>query len=283
MTHVTRQLGRFELTIVSGGTLRIDGGSMFGIIPKAMWERECPADDHNRILLDTNCLLVRTPDSLGLIDTGYGNKAPEKIRRRSDLAPDHTLLRNLNTLGIAAADIEWVILTHLHFDHAGGSTLRDDDGTLRPTFPRAAHFVQSAEYEDAAVMSPDLAGAYSPEDFLPLDDAKLLQQIADEHEIVPGVTTRLTPGHTRGHQSVLLSSEGESAIYLGDLAPMLAHLRVLWSMAYDQFPITMRQVKRDVFRDIADHDRTAILCHDPTVRMTRLRLDARGDAEAVDA
>src|SRR5258705_3603135 len=138
-------IGDIEVSFVSGGRLRIDGGNMFGVVPRILWERESPPDDQHRISLATNCIVVRTPDSLGLIDTGYGSKAPAKFRQRHALEESAPLLKNLAAIGIRPNDVDWLILTHLHFDHIGGATYRDADGQLRPTFPRARHFIQRAE------------------------------------------------------------------------------------------------------------------------------------------
>ena len=125
-------IGDIRLTFVSGGQLWIDGGNMFGVIPRLMWEKASPPDSQHRIRLDTNCVLVRTPNSLGLIDTGYGGKAPPKLRQRHALEEGEPLARNLAAVGVTPDDIDWVILTHLHFDHAGGATWRDEEGRLRP-------------------------------------------------------------------------------------------------------------------------------------------------------
>src|SRR3954447_5829207 len=130
-------IGDIELSFVSGGRLRIDGGNMFGVVPRLMWERESPPDELHRISLATNCVVVRTPDSLGLVDTGYGSKASPKFRQRHALEDGAPLVKNLAAIGIRPEDFDWVILTHLHFDHAGGATCRNDDGQLKPTFPRA--------------------------------------------------------------------------------------------------------------------------------------------------
>ena len=138
-------IGDMRLTFVSGGRLRIDGGNMFGVVPRVLWERESPPDDQHRIRLDTNCVLVQTADSLGMIDTGYGGNRTTKFRERYALENDAPLERNLAAVGVAPDEIDWVVLTHLHFDHAGGVTHRDADGRLRPVFPRARHVVQRTE------------------------------------------------------------------------------------------------------------------------------------------
>jgi glyoxylase-like metal-dependent hydrolase (beta-lactamase superfamily II) len=237
-----------------------------------MWAQKSPPDEHNRILLETNCVLVRTPKSLGLIDTGYGGKVLAKHRSRYALDEGIPLATNLAAVGASPEDIEWVILTHLHFDHAGGATLRDAEGRLRPMFPRARHIVQGNEWEDALSGRPELAGAYYPHDFAPLEQAGLIDLIDGDVEIVPGVTTQLTAGHTRGHQIVRLESGYESAVYLADLCPTTAHLPTFWSMAYDQFPLDVRRIKPSVLKDIADHQRIALFSHDPNVLAARLSL-----------
>ena len=244
-----------------------------------MWEKVSPPDDRNRILLDTNCLLVRTPDSLGLIDTGYGDKQGASFRARHDLAAEPQLPRNLAAVGVSPDQIDWVILTHLHFDHAGGCTSRDATGQLRVTFPNAKHFIQQVEWEDATSNRPELAGAYFPNDFLPLAEAGLTRFVDETAEIVPGVSTRRTIGHTRGHQIVTLTSNGETAVYLGDLCPLTAHLRTFWSMAYDQFPLTVRTIKPVVLGEIADRRQLAIFGHDPRCRFARIRQDERNKTE----
>jgi glyoxylase-like metal-dependent hydrolase (beta-lactamase superfamily II) len=266
--------GDIELTIVSGGRLWIDGGNMFGVIPRVLWERKSPPDDQHRIQLETNCVLVQSQSSLGLIDTGYGGKVPAKFRQRYALEEGAPLVRNLAAVGVGANDIDWVILTHLHFDHAGGATLRDDNGRLRPMFPRARHVVQRREWDDALSNLPELAGAYHPDDFLPLEAAGLLDLVDGTAEIAPGVTTQLTGGHTRGHQIIRLESAGDLAVCLADICPTTAHLPTFWTMAYDQFPLTVRREKPLILNDVADHHRLALFSHDPFIPAARLSRDS---------
>jgi glyoxylase-like metal-dependent hydrolase (beta-lactamase superfamily II) len=270
-------VGEVRLTIVSGGRLWIDGGNMFGVIPRVLWERKAPPDEQNRIQLDTNCVVVQTPSSLGLIDTGYGGKATDKIRQRHTLDEGMPLARNLSTAGITPNQIDWVILTHLHFDHAGGATFRDDEGRLRPMFPRARHFVQLLEWEDATAGLPELAGAYPLDDFEPLEKARLVDLIDGDTEIVPGVSTKLTGAHTRGHQIVRIESAGESAVCLADICPTAAHLPTFWTMAYDQFPLTVRRKKPIILGDIVERQRVALFSHDPHITAARLSRDSGGE------
>lgn len=269
-------IGGIQVTVVSGGRLRLDGGNMFGVVPRMMWQRVSPPDEQHRILLETNCMLVRTPDSLGLIDTGYGSKAAPKIRQRFALEEGTPLTRNLVALGVSPDDIDWVILTHLHFDHAGGCTYRDEGHRLQLTFPRARHFVQRNEWDDAVGDLPELVGSYFQDDFKPLADAGLLELVDGSAEIVPGVTTQLTGGHTRGHQLVMLRSGDESAVLPGDICPTTAHLETFWTMAYDQSLLDVRRVKPGILNDIVANNRIALFSHDPYTPAARLARDADG-------
>jgi len=269
-------IGDIQVTIVSGGRMRLDGGTMFGVVPRVLWQRVSPPDDQHRVLLDTNCMLVRTPNSVGLIDTGYGGKAPRKIRQRYALEDGAPLTRNLAVHRVMPDDIDWVILTHLHFDHAGGCTYRDEDRRLRLTFPRARHFVQRNEWDDAFGNPPELMGSYFSDDFTPLADAGLLELVDGSAEIVPGVTTQLTGGHTRGHQLVMLQSGDETAVLPADICPTTAHLETFWTMAYDQFPLTVRRVKPGILNDIVAHHRIAVFSHDPNTPVARLARSANG-------
>jgi glyoxylase-like metal-dependent hydrolase (beta-lactamase superfamily II) len=274
MINAHINVGNIQLTTVSGGRLRIDGGNMFGVIPRAMWERKAPPDEHNRILLETNCVLVRTANTLGLVDTGYGGKSPMKYRQRHALEDGMPLVRNLAAVGVAPNEIDWVVLTHLHADHAGGATLRNDDERPKPVFARARHFVQQSEWIDAMSGLPELAGAYYPVDFAPLEQAGLLELIDGDVEIVPGISTQLTGGHTRGHQIVRIESAGDSAVCLADICPTAAHLPIFWTMAYDQYPLEVRRKKPVILRDIGEHQRIALFSHDPQIAGARLSRDS---------
>jgi glyoxylase-like metal-dependent hydrolase (beta-lactamase superfamily II) len=266
-------IGDFQLTNISGGRLRVDGGNMFGVIPRAMWERVSPPDELNRIQLETNCVVVRTPNSLGLVDTGSGSKASPKYRQRHALEDGAPLLRNLASIGVAPEEIDWVILTHLHADHAGGATFRDEDGRPQPTFRRARNFIQRIEWDDAIGQLPELEGAYYPDDFAPLERAGLVEIVDGDAEIAPGIVTQLTGGHTRGHQIVRFESGRDSAVCLADLVPTTAHLPTLWTMSYDQFPLDVRRIKPLILRELVDRHRIALFSHDPDIAAARLSLD----------
>ena len=196
------------------------------------------------------------------------------------MEPGAPLVRNLQTHNIEPENIDWVILTHLHFDHAGGCTYRDQNHQLRPTFSRARHYVQRVEWDDGVGNVPELAGSYFQDDFLPLAEAGLLQWVNCKSDLQPGVTVSLTGGHTRGHQMVKLKSEGESAIFPADLCPTVAHLQTFWTLAYDQFPLIVRRLKPSLIGDIVKHQRLILFSHDPHITAARLSVDAAGQVQA---
>lgn len=268
-----------ELHLVSGGSLRLDGGSMFGVVPRPLWMKFAPPDESNRVALQTNCLLIRAHGKTALVDTGYGGKAPDKIRGLFALEPGEPLLASLAEIGVGREDVDFVILTHLHFDHAGGGTRYDGSGGVETTFPNARYVVQRAEWEDAAAQRPELAGAYFRKDFLPIEESGQLELIEGNTEILPGVSTVLVGGHTRGMQLVSIEAAGRSAIFLADLCPTSKHLPTFWTMAYDQFLLDVRRVKPNVLKWVASEHVVAIFEHDPQLQGAMLRLN---DKDAVE-
>lgn len=270
--HSWISIGQIQLLPVSGGQLWIDGGSMFGMVPRMMWQKHAQPDAQHRILVETNCFVVRTSTSLGLIESGYGGKAGPKVRKRFSMEDGLPLVRNLAAHGITPDQIDWVVLSHMHFDHAGGCVQRDPDGSLSPVFGRARHFVQQDEWSDATSTIPELVGSYFVDDFMPLADAGLVDRIDGTAEIVPGVTVTQTGGHTRGHQSIALQSGDASAIFAGDICPTSAHLPTFWTLSYDQFPLTVRRLKASLFDNVIENDRLLLFSHDavsPAVRLER--------------
>lgn len=248
---------------------------MFGVVPKPLWSQTFHADERNRIGLDTNCLLIRSGGKNILVDTGYGGKAPDKVRQLHALEPGEPLLHNLASEGVAPQEIDFVILTHLHFDHAGGGTRFAADGSAVPTFPKAKYIVQRAEWEDATADRPELAGAYFRKDFEPLEAAGQLEIVEGNVEIAPGVSAFLVGGHTRGMQLVVLQQGEREAVFLADLAPTAAHLRPFWTMAYDQNLLDVRRSKPAVLGRMCEHDAVALFEHDPVVWGGRIRRDDR--------
>jgi glyoxylase-like metal-dependent hydrolase (beta-lactamase superfamily II) len=282
--HVrTRTVGDLRIHALEAGVQRLDGGAMFGVVPKPLWERRIPADERNRIPLALRCLLVETPDELVLIETGLGNKEDEKFRslygvdneaqRHSDL-PDR-LHESLLAAGFDPGDVTVVVNTHLHFDHAGGNTVRDEDGAVRVSFPRARYFVQRGEWEWAHSTNERTRASYLPDNFEPVETAGQWILLDGESEVVPGIDVVLTPGHCPFHQSVLVRSGGETACFLGDVVPTMAHLPLPWIMGYDVEPLRTLESKRGLLRRAADEGWLLVSTHDPVTPWGYLAPDGR--------
>jgi len=271
------RFGQFTVQVVSGGRLKMDGGTMFGVVPRAVWSRYVGPDAENLVPMATNCLLVDTGRNRVLIDAGCGGKLTEKQRALLAVESGSPLTDNLMSIGVAAADIDTVIMSHLHFDHAGGCTEFDAGGNLRPTFPRAAYVVQRGEWDLATADLPELRGAYPQENILPLRDAGCLRLIDGDVDIVPGIRSILTGGHSPAHQCLLIESGGAAAVYLGDLCPTAHHLPVRWGTSYDLDVLQLRRKKSALLAEIARHRWFAFFDHDPRVTHARLRPDEKRD------
>ncbi len=267
------RLGDFKLTVVSGGNMCLDGGAMFGVVPKPMWSRQIECDDRNRIVQATNCLVVETGSQTVLIDTGYGSKLPEKQRRILQAESGDPLTESLSKVGVQAVDVDLVVLTHLHFDHAGGVTAHDTDGESVASFPNAEVVVQQGEWDLAMSNALELRGAYPQDELRQLAEVCSLRLIQPDEEVTAGIRTRLTPGHTDFHQSILIENAGETAVFLGDVCPTTRHLRTAWCMAYDTRMIETRRQKARLLGEIADNGWLACFGHDPDTRLGRLARD----------
>ncbi len=269
----TTTLGRFTLHALEAGLQRLDGGAMFGVVPKPLWERRIPADDRNRIPLGLRCLLVETPDALVLIDTGVGNKEDEKFHDIFGIenAGSPTRLEDaIRAAGHAPADVDVLISTHLHFDHAGGNTLVEPDGRIRPAFPDARHVVQRRELEFAQIQNERIRASYLAQNYMPIQEAGLWELVDGDVEIVPGISVMRTPGHTPHHQSVVIRSDDETACFLADVTPTTAHLPLPWIMGYDLEPLVTLESKRALMERAREEDWLLIFEHDPTVPWGRL-------------
>ncbi|MFN0197058.1 MAG: MBL fold metallo-hydrolase [Planctomycetaceae bacterium] len=277
-----QQIGNFQLSTISGGRFVIDGGTMFGVVPRTMWSRVFPADEKNNILQETNCVLVRSADRTILIDTGYGSKLSPKLQKIFDTDEGDPLLRNLQAAGLDASDIDLVILSHLHFDHAGGATRLNEDGELVPTFPNARYIAQRREWMIATAGLPELRGAYPQENLLPLAEHGVIDFIDGDVEIVPGIRSLVTGGHTAAHQAIVIDGGETGAVYLGDLCPTSRHMPTLWGMAYDLDVLQIRRKKPEVLGMIADRGWLALWDHDPDHAAGVLVRDDRRDFVATE-
>ena len=266
-------VGSIRIHALEAGLQRLDGGAMFGVVPKPLWEREIPADDRNRIPLALRCLLVEAPRALVLVDTGVGNKESDRFRDIYELDNPGSPTRledAIRAAGFQPDDVDLVVNTHLHFDHAGGNTRLDGDGTVRPAFPRARHVVQRGEFEFAQRRNERIRASYMAKNFDPVADAGLWELVSGEVEITAGIRVAPTPGHTPHHQSVWIESDGETACYLADVCPTSVHLPLPWIMGYDLEPLVTLESKRALWERARERDWLLVFEHDPVVPWGRL-------------
>ena len=263
-------VGDLELVSVSDGFMRVDGGSMFGTVPKALWQTYCPPDERNRITLAMRPLIVRGARTL-LIDAGLGGKESGTFHEIYGVDRTRSLEVTMAEAGIAPEDVDIVLASHLHVDHAGGFTYRDAAGRVRPTFPRAQYIVRRGEWEDAAHPHERNRASYLADNYVPLADAGVLQLVDDDATIMPGVKVRRTGGHTMHHQVVLIESKGQTAAYAADLIPTTAHVRDAWIMAFDLYPMDTLAAKKQFVKDAIEKETLVFFAHDAAVAAGYIR------------
>jgi len=269
-------LGGVTVTLLDGGDFKLDGGAMFGLIPKPLWQRSCPADEKNRIHLACNCLLVEWDGPGGrraIIETGHGAKYDEKEQKIYAIDVGRWLRPGLAAAGIDPATISDVILSHLHFDHAGGLTY-EEDGRLLPTFPRARVHAQRREFEDARRNFGVMKTTYREENFRPIDEADAWHLVDGETEIMPGVRAIMTPGHTRGHHSIVVEGRERTLVFGGDLMPTRHHLGAPYNMSYDLFPLENRESKERLLGWLAERRGLLAIDHERETPVVEVRADA---------
>lgn len=263
-------LGQLELITVSDGLIHLDGGAMFGTVPRTLWQRRIAPDHRHRIPLAMRPLIVRGEQTL-LIDAGCGDKMDAKsaeiygLDRRVHL--DHALAE----AGLSADDIDVVLASHLHFDHVGGFTRRDESGAVVPRFPRARYIAHRGEWEDATHPHARSRASYIAADFVPLAAAGVLSLVDDETEVMPGVRLRRSGGHTRHHQVVTIESQGETAVFAADMYPTAAHVPDPWIMGYDLYPMDTLAFKDAFAREAVEREYLVFFEHDPVLAAGRLR------------
>jgi glyoxylase-like metal-dependent hydrolase (beta-lactamase superfamily II) len=250
---------------------------MHGVVPKSLWSRLVSCDEHNRCSYATNCLLVEGRGQRLLIETGNGDKFPPKEREIYGIEHDGSVEQSLHNLGVETDSIDLVLMTHLHFDHAGGTTRRTPSG-FEPVFRRARHVVQADELWDARHPHERNRASYLPENIEPLVEAGLLEAVTGEVEVSPGVWVVPTPGHTRGHQSVRIDDgQGSSVLFLGDVIPTALHLRLPFIMAYDLDVVRTLETKRALLARAHAERTVLVFGHELDTRAGRLTIDAKGN------
>ncbi|MDQ3401130.1 MAG: MBL fold metallo-hydrolase [Chloroflexota bacterium] len=255
------RIGPYEVEIFSDGTFKLDGGSMFGVVPKVLWERHKPADEQNRVEMDMNCLLIRDADHVIVVETGAGPKLTDRQRLIFGIDKPPALLDQLARRGVRPEDVTLVVNTHLHFDHAGGNTfLRDGEPVA--TFPRASYVFQKVEWEDAMRPNERTRASYLAADFAPLEAAGKLELVEDSVELLPGLRVDRLQGHTRGTQTVRVSHGTETLFFSSDFMPDRHHLPLPWIPAFDLFPLETLEAKRLVIRRAIDERWTVGFTHD---------------------
>ena len=259
------QIGDLAVTMLDGGHLWLDGGAMFGIIPKPLWSRLAQPDEANRVPLAMTCFLIDSGGRRVLIETGGGRAEKYSEKERSIFRfADHWIGDSLEAIGIERESIDVVILTHLHFDHAGGGTMPDERGGYVIAFPRAKYVIQRGEWEDAVGGYAVMTGTYRPENLAPLEKAGCLSLVDGQAEIAPGISVHPLPGHTRHQQGVVLKGGDQQVVMPADLMPTAAHVGLRYNMGYDILPYQNMRTKETLLGEVFAGDRHLLLGQDPT-------------------
>jgi glyoxylase-like metal-dependent hydrolase (beta-lactamase superfamily II) len=279
----SRTVGSLKVHALQAGLQQLDGGAMFGVVPKTLWERKIPADAKNRIPLGMRCLLVEHPQGLVLIDTGVGDKETEKFYtiygiENAPVGPaGPTQLESaLAAAGFSPADVILVINSHLHFDHAGGNTRRGEDGSAVPSFPNARYVARRGEWDWAHRANERTSASYFPHNYDPLQALGRLELPDADVELLSGISLRHTPGHTPHHQGIMIESGRERLFYLADVCPTTSHVPLPWIMGYDVEPLVTLESKRRLWAEAVSEGWTVVFEHDSVNAFGRIVADGKG-------
>ncbi|HJW08202.1 MAG TPA: MBL fold metallo-hydrolase [Holophagaceae bacterium] len=279
------QFGPWDVQIISGGTFRLDGGAMFGTVPKVVWNKIYPSDEENMILMATNCLLIRGEAGgrrhVILVDNGNGDKEPDDFMARFKFEGRGVLDRELAKHGVKPEDITLCILSHLHFDHAGGSTRLDAEGRLVPSFPNARYVVQKRDLADARHPHLRVRASYLAKNWEPLEAAGVLDTVEGATEILPGISVRMAPGHIEGLQNIVIQGPDEHGmprklVYLADLIPTARHIQPAWVMGYDLDVVTCVDERQKLLEEVSGTNTVLVFEHDPEIPAGTVSRDAKG-------
>jgi glyoxylase-like metal-dependent hydrolase (beta-lactamase superfamily II) len=277
------KFGDYRVEVIPDCEFWLDGGAMFGVVPRNLWSRTCPPDEQNRIRMNMNCLFIEGNGERVLIDTGIGDKWSHKHRTMYGIERKRSFDESLRSIaGVDSKDITIVVNTHLHFDHAGGNTNVDASGKVSPAFPNARHFVSRAEYEHAESPSERDRASYLPDNWRPLKATGQLELKESEYEVAPGLRMETHAGHNRSMQCVRLEQGGETLFGFADLVPMRAHLPFAWIMGFDLYPVETLEAKKKLLPQAVRENWTCLFYHDPDQALGRL-VEDEGKIRAVGA
>ncbi len=266
------QLGDYRVEIIQDTEFRLDGGAMFGVVPRKLWARECPPDDENRIRMNMNCVFVDTGSEKILIETGIGDKWSAKQQSMYGIDRALPLTETLKArAGVSADEITIVVNTHLHFDHAGGNTSLNAEGNLVATFPNARYFVSGGELDHADQPTERDRASYLPENWKPLVESGQLEARDADYEVVPGLKMQTIAGHNRSMQCWRLERNGNTMFGFADLIPMRAHVRLPWIMGYDLYPVETLEAKKRILPQAARENWICMFYHDPDEPLCRVQ------------
>ncbi|PWT90328.1 MAG: MBL fold metallo-hydrolase [Blastocatellia bacterium] len=265
------QVGDYRVEIVPDTEFRLDGGAMFGVVPRNLWSQVCPPDEQNRIRMNMNCVFIDTGSEKVLIETGIGDKWSPKQVAMYGIDRQRTLAESLSTnAGVSPEEVTIVINTHLHFDHAGGNTSLDHSGAAAPTFPNARYFVSKAELDHAEEPSERDRASYLADNWRPLRLSGQLQPKERDYEVLPGLRMETHAGHNRSMQCWRLEQHGQTLFGFADLVPMRAHVRYPWIMGYDLYPVETLESKKRLLPQAAREGWLCLFYHDPDEPLCRL-------------
>ena len=265
------QFGDYRVEIVPDTLFRLDGGAMFGVVPRSLWSRVCPPNEHNRIRLNMNCLFIETATERILIETGIGEKWSPKQVDVYGIERKRPFSESLQALtGVGPEAISIVVNTHLHFDHAGGNTMLNDEGHAVPAFPNARYFVSRSEYEHAEAPHERDRASYLPSNWQPLKQSGQLELKEADYEVAPGLRMETITGHSRSMQCVRLESGGRTLFGFADLVPTRAHVPLPWIMGYDLYPVETLEAKKRLLPQAAREDWLCLFYHDSETPLCRI-------------
>ncbi len=279
------KVGSYNLRLLDCGRFRLDGGAMFGVVPKVLWEKKKPADEKNRIQMATNVLLIEGEGRKILVDVGIGTKFDEKFQQIYAVDYNqHSLEKSLKEAGLETTDITDVVLTHLHFDHAGGSTYRNERDQVLPTFPNATYYVQKGQFDWAHRRNEKDRASYFNENYDPLQEAGILKLLNGSMELFPGIEVITVDGHTPQQQMVFIRGEEYPVLFAADLIPLYPHVSIPWVMAYDLYPLKTIEEKKSILQRAVVENWILIFEHDPEVTAGTVVKTEKGFAagESVD-